>query len=99
MVVYKAIIKESKQNQTKGKESFVFGGFFCFVFLRRSRKEEAPAGRRLSFNLKLKVLLSINVELYPRSRYLLMTDNVSGWVVVCGFFTVLITKIIRSEFQ
>lgn len=32
MVVYKAIIKESKQNQTKGKESFVFGGFFVLFF-------------------------------------------------------------------
>lgn len=40
-VIYKAIIKASKQNKNKEGEIF---------FLRVSRKEEAPAARGLSFN-------------------------------------------------
>lgn len=46
-------------------------------FFKRSRKEEASAGRRLSFNLKGKDLFTINVELYFLNRSLLMIDNVN----------------------
>ena len=64
-VIIRLLFKKVKQNK---KGSF---------FFKRSRKEEASAGRRLSFNLEGKDLFTINVELYFLNRSLLMVDNVN----------------------